>query len=111
MPAWKGVGGLRDLIVPRLYEDKEAEILVVGCGNSGKDMGLWLANNFLKCVEVSEKMYEEGYHYITNADFSGVIIEEMRERNAHLDEMDCKCRFYRSSAWGLKETLKDGSNI
>jgi len=37
LPAWKGVGGLRDLIVPRLYEDKEAEILVVGCGNSGKD--------------------------------------------------------------------------
>ena len=36
VPAWKGVGGLRDLIVPRLYEDKEAEILVVGCGNSGK---------------------------------------------------------------------------
>ena len=38
LPAWKGVGGLRDLIVPRLYEDKEAEILVVGCGNSGKDV-------------------------------------------------------------------------
>jgi len=39
---------------------------------------------------MSEKMYEEGYHYITNADFSGVLIEEMRERNAHLEEMDCK---------------------
>jgi hypothetical protein len=38
LPAWKGVCGLRDLIVPRLYEDKEAEILVVGCGNSGKDV-------------------------------------------------------------------------
>ncbi len=35
-------------------------------------------------------MYEEGYHYITNADFSGVVIEEMRERNALLEEMDCK---------------------
>ena len=35
-------------------------------------------------------MYEEGYHYITNADFSGILIEEMRERNAHLEEMDCK---------------------
>jgi hypothetical protein len=44
----------------------------------------------MRCLELSEKMYEEGYHYITNADFSGVIIEEMRERNAHLDEMDCK---------------------
>ena len=33
-------------------------------------------------------MYEEGFHYITNADFSATCIEEMRERNAHLDEMD-----------------------
>ena len=38
-------------------------------------------------------MYEEGYHYITNADYSGVVIEEMRERNAHLEEMDCKIKF------------------
>ena len=50
----------------------------------------WLVINSMRCLELSEKMYEEGYHYITNADFSGVIIEEMRERNAHLDEMDCK---------------------
>jgi len=35
-------------------------------------------------------MYEEGYHYITNADYSGILIEEMRERNSHLEEMDCK---------------------
>jgi hypothetical protein len=28
--------GMRDLIIPRLYDDKEAEILVIGCGNSGK---------------------------------------------------------------------------
>jgi len=35
-------------------------------------------------------MYEEGYHYITNSDFSTVCIEEMRERNAHHEEMDCK---------------------
>ena len=39
-------------------------------------------------VEISEKMYEEGYHYITNADYSPVVIEEMRERNGHLEEMD-----------------------
>ncbi len=39
-------------------------------------------------LEISERMYEEGYHYITNADYSPVCIEEMRERNAHLDEMD-----------------------
>jgi len=35
---WKSQGGLgmRDVVIPRLYDDKEAEILVVGCGNSGK---------------------------------------------------------------------------
>jgi len=38
---------------------------------------------------MSEKMYQEGYHYITNVDFSKVCIEEMRERNADLEEMDC----------------------
>jgi len=27
---------MRDIVLPRLYDDKEAEILVVGCGNSGK---------------------------------------------------------------------------
>ena len=51
--------------------------------------GAWVVNNSL-VIELSEKMYEEGYHYITNADYSGVLIEDMRERNAHLEEMDCK---------------------
>jgi len=40
--------------------------------------------------ELSEKMYKEGYHFITNTDFSSELIEEMKERNSHLDEMDCK---------------------
>lgn len=39
--------------------------------------------------EMSEKLYrEEGFHYITNLDFSGVCIEQMRERHAELEEMD-----------------------
>lgn len=63
---------MRDLVIPRVYDDKEAEILVVGCGNS----------------ELSSRLYEEGYHYITNGDFSSVCIEEMRDRCAHLEEMD-----------------------
>ena len=37
---WKQ--GLRDIVIPRLYDDKEAEILVVGCGNSGKSMYYYL---------------------------------------------------------------------
>lgn len=65
---------MRDIVLPRLYDDKEAEILIIGCGNS----------------EISEKLYEDGYHYITNVDYSSVVIEQMRERNAHLEEMDCK---------------------
>ena len=61
---------MRDIVLPRLYEDKEAEILVVGCGNSGK---LIFPIDF---VEMSEKLYrEEGFHYITNLDFSGVCVE------------------------------------
>ena len=77
---------MRDLVIPRLYDDKEAEILIVGCGNSGESM----LKTDVMFLEISQRLYEEGYHYITNADFSTVCIEEMRERNAHLDEMDCK---------------------
>ena len=42
-------------------------------------------------------MYEAGYHYITNADFSPVVVEEMKERNSHLDDMDCKKLQFKSS--------------
>ena len=64
------------MILPRLYDDKDAEILVVGCGNSGMNF------SFLSdLIELSKRLYEEGYHYITNADFSPVLIEEMKERN------------------------------
>lgn len=38
---------------------------------------------------MSERLYkDEGYHYITNLDYSPVCIELMREKNAHYDEMD-----------------------
>lgn len=83
--------GLREIVVPRLYEEKESEILIVGCGNSGNDD---LFYSHWHSVDLSERMYEEGYHYITNADFSNVVVEEMRERNQHLDEMDCKFLFF-----------------
>jgi lipid II:glycine glycyltransferase (peptidoglycan interpeptide bridge formation enzyme) len=43
----------------------------------------------LDYIELSERLYEdEGYHYITNLDFSGAVTEMMRERNQHLEEMD-----------------------
>lgn len=65
---------MRDIVLPRLYDDKEAEILVLGCGNS----------------EMSGCLYrDEGYHYITNADFSKVVIDEMRERHEQtMEDMD-----------------------
>lgn len=78
-----GYQALRDIIVPRLFDDKEAELMIIGCGNSGN----WLHNN--DKVELGEKMYEDGFHYITNSDYSPIVLEEMKERNAHLDEMDC----------------------
>jgi hypothetical protein len=31
-----GYQSLREIIVPRLFDDKESEILILGCGNSGK---------------------------------------------------------------------------
>jgi hypothetical protein len=37
---------------------------------------------------LSEKLYKEGYHYITNADFSAVVIEEMKQKYEDLDDMD-----------------------
>ena len=46
---------------------------------------------------MSEKIYQEGYHYITNADFSTAVIEEMKERHSHLDDMDCKSTDYKSN--------------
>ena len=78
---------LKDIIKPRLFDDNESEILVIGCGNSG----IYKMFN-PSLLELSEKLYQDGYHYITNADFSNVLIEEMRERNAHFDEMDCNNR-------------------
>ena len=38
---------------------------------------------------MSEKLYAEGYHYITNSDFCQTVVEEMKLRNAHLEDMDC----------------------
>lgn len=36
---------------------------------------------------MSEEMYNEDYKYITNIDYSPVIIELMRKKCAHLDKM------------------------
>ena len=45
---------------------------MVGCGNSS----------------LSAQLYEGGYHFITNVDFSATLVDEMRRRNEALEEMD-----------------------
>ncbi|MCQ2820895.1 MAG: class I SAM-dependent methyltransferase [archaeon] len=44
--------------------DKQDEILNIGCGNS----------------RLSEEMYEDDYHKITNIDFSNKVISQMEDR-------------------------------
>lgn len=62
---------LKSVILPRI-SDQEAEIFVIGCGNSG----------------FSEEIYKEGYHYISNIDFSPVVIEQMQSRNHQLSDVE-----------------------
>lgn len=48
--------------------------MIVGCGTS--DLGA--------------QLYKDGYHYITNVDFSKTLIDHMRDKHQQYDEMDCK---------------------
>ena len=56
---------LEQVIKNRLYEDKETEIMILGCGLSN----------------IGARLYEEGYLYITNVDFSNVVIDYMRSKH------------------------------
>lgn len=48
--------------------------MILGCGLSN----------------IGAKLYEEGYFYITNVDFSAVVIEYMKNKHQIFEEMDCK---------------------
>lgn len=63
---------LEDVIKKRLYEDKETEIMILGCGLSN----------------IGARLYEEGYNYITNVDYSSVAIDYMRNKHQMYEEMD-----------------------
>lgn len=63
---------LRSIILPRLHDNLQAEILIAGCGNS----------------RIGEELYRDGYHNITNIDFSGVVIRQMLAKYKDLEEMD-----------------------
>ena len=63
---------LRPIIIPRLHDNYDAEILVVGCGNSS----------------LSEDLYKDGYKNITNIDFSSTVIAQMGDKYKMYEEMD-----------------------
>ncbi|THG95936.1 hypothetical protein EW026_g5790 [Hermanssonia centrifuga] len=52
-------------IIRELIPDKDAKILMLGCGNS----------------TLSEDMYDDGYKHIVNVDYSGILIEKMRKKH------------------------------
>lgn len=62
-----GYGAVRDLLRPLLKP--EHKILHLGCGNS----------------DLSRDLYRDGYHHITNIDFSSACIAAQQERN----RVDC----------------------
>ena len=66
---------LESVIKKRMYEDKETEIMILGCGLSN----------------IGAKLYQEGYLFITNVDFSSVVIDYMKNKHYMFEEMDCKC--------------------
>jgi ubiquinone/menaquinone biosynthesis C-methylase UbiE len=63
---------IKEFIIPCLFGNKQAEILVIGCGNS----------------LLSEGIYHEGYRYISNIDFSEEIIHQMEDRYKEYSDMD-----------------------
>eukprot|EP00746_Dinoflagellata_sp_MGD_P020808 gnl/MRDRNA2_/MRDRNA2_14848_c0_seq1.p1 gnl/MRDRNA2_/MRDRNA2_14848_c0~~gnl/MRDRNA2_/MRDRNA2_14848_c0_seq1.p1 ORF type:complete len:423 (+),score=53.00 gnl/MRDRNA2_/MRDRNA2_14848_c0_seq1:115-1269(+) len=58
-------GGLRSFVEEVTRGNRNASILHVGCGSSN----------------ITEMMYDEGYHKIRNIDASAVVIEQMVQRN------------------------------
>ncbi|GBE89613.1 S-adenosyl-L-methionine-dependent methyltransferase [Sparassis latifolia] len=52
-------------IMRSIIPNKDARILMLGCGNS----------------KLSEEMYDDGYKNIVNTDYSGILIEKMRQRH------------------------------
>lgn len=61
-------------IIEELIPDKSSRILMLGCGNS----------------TLSEEMYDAGYQNIVNVDYSEVIINKMKARNALRERMSWK---------------------
>ncbi|KAK0552494.1 hypothetical protein OC846_002898, partial [Tilletia horrida] len=65
---FKGYAEIKN-VLDELISDKNARILMLGCGNSG----------------LSADMTADGYKNITNLDFSTVVISQMKERHPDQD--------------------------
>lgn len=63
---------LRSILLPRIQTRAEAEILILGCGNS----------------RLGEELYKDGFRNITNLDFSPTVIDQMSARYSVYSEMD-----------------------
>ena len=89
---------LKPYLMHHLTNGEHFEILVPGCGNSSKliNSALYYViydNNLysvLYFLALSADLYEAGYHNITNIDTSAVVIQQMNERYAENEDMECK---------------------
>jgi len=63
---------LRPHMIPKMGKNYDAEILIVGCGNSTLGAGL----------------YQDKFKNLTNIDFSYAVIQQMVEKYKEFEEMD-----------------------
>ena len=63
---WYGTFGDVASLISRHIIGRDSRVMVIGCGNS----------------EFSNELYDMGYQNIRNLDFSPLVIEEMRSKNA-----------------------------
>ncbi|KAF5362401.1 hypothetical protein D9756_002231 [Leucocoprinus leucothites] len=55
-------------LLHELIPEEQSRILMLGCGNS----------------KLSEDMWEDGYRNIVNTDYSGVLVEKMKQRHGQV---------------------------
>lgn len=67
---------VRPILVSKLHDNSDAEILIVGSGNSS----------------LGEELCNEGYKNVTNIDFSHILVKQMNERTHEIgEEMEYIC--------------------
>lgn len=87
---FKSYGDVAD-IIRELIPDKEARILMLGCGNS----------------TLSEEMYDDGFKNIVNTDYSSVLIDNMKTRHEQVrpemewHEMDIRNLTFESDSFDV----------